>query len=112
VSRIDEPASAIAASHCLTARTIDDRGTTRLHPRPCGWCIWPVPVLTGMVDEFNVRAGYDPRRGTHQRHDARVFASLSRADQVAAVLEAQEFEPMETIAVVTADEEGAVPSWL
>src|SRR5450830_516562 len=96
MSRIDDPASAVAASLCLLARTTDDRGRTRRHPAECGWCIWPVPVLAEMVEAFNTAAGYDARRGTyaHGRHDVRTFGAASRADQVAQVTEAQSLEPM------------------
>lgn len=111
-----EPASAIAAGICLTARILAD-GRTERHPRPCGWCDYPPDALQRMVDGFNAWAGWSERTHTYQRHDARVFAELKPATQAAMVLEAQAFpapaEPVaeaETPSPHEADEEG--PAWL
>jgi hypothetical protein len=87
---IDEPASAVAAALCLSARDRD--GVTRRHPRRCGWCDYPAGVLRSMVEGFNAWAGYDDRRGTYDRHDARVFQGLPRARQAELVRDAQGFE--------------------
>lgn len=95
-----EPASAIAAGLCLAARAISD-GRTARHPRPCGWCDYPLVDLRAMVAGFNEWAGFSERTHTYERHDARVFAELRPADQAALVLEAQAFPDLE---------EG--PSWL
>jgi hypothetical protein len=107
MSRIDDPASAVAASLCLLARRLDERGITPRHPRPCDWCVWPIAVLVEMVEAFNAAAGYDPRRGTYanDRHDVRVFGSAPRADQVAQVTAAQGLEPMDIAAAAPVDEE-------
>ena len=110
MTHIDDPASAVAASLCLAARSVDDRGRTRRHPGECSWCAWPVPQLAEMIAGFNREAGYNPRRGTHERLDARVFAEQRRADQVAQVTEAQGLEPMEQPAAAPLDEE--LPAWL
>jgi hypothetical protein len=83
-----EPASAIAASICIAARTLS---SVARHPRPCGWCDWPVAELRGMVDGFNAWAGYDERRGTYRQFDAAAFQGLPRVEQRRLVLEAQAF---------------------
>ena len=93
MSRIDDPASAVAASLCVIARSVlVTVPVTNRHPSACGWCDYPAPVLSGMVADFNYRAGYDQKHGTYARHDVRVFAALPRAEQVALVAEAQALE--------------------
>lgn len=104
---IDEPASAVAASLCLAARDRKDRTTTR-HPGRCGWCPYPADELTRMVEGFNAWAGWNERRGTYERHDARVFAELPRDRQAALVAAAQAIE--EPADEVPADQEDA--PWL
>lgn len=119
MSVIDEPAAAVAASLCLTARVIADHAVTTRHPSRCGWCDYPVTELAAMVDGFNAWAGFDERNGTYQRHDARIFAELPRERQRALVIEAQAFEveeppppePMDAPAAPPADA-AEVPSWL
>ena len=88
---IDEPASAVAASLCLSARDRKGRTTAR-HPGRCGWCDWPEDELARMVEGFNAWAGFDERRGTYARHDARVFAELPRDRQAELVAAAQAIE--------------------
>lgn len=118
-----DPASAIAASLCLTARTIDSKRPMSRHPRPCGWCDYSLDELRQMVDGFNAWAGFRERSGTYERHDARVFAERPRAEQARLILDAQAFPedapatpPVNTVAMEPpieppADaEEG--PSWL
>lgn len=95
-----EPAAAVAVSICLTARTIAD-GRTDRHPRPCGWCDWPVEELQRMLAGFNAWAERDERSGRYGRHDAAVFQGLTRREQAELVLTAQAFpespvEPMAT----------------
>jgi hypothetical protein len=55
---IDDPAVAIAAGLCLTARSIDERGVTSQHDRPCQWCDYPLPELARLVDGYNQWAGW------------------------------------------------------
>lgn len=86
-----EPASAIAASICIAARTLD---SARRHPRPCGWCDYSVDELRSLVDGFNAWAGYDERKGTYRQFDARVFQGLPPKEQARQVLEAQAFPPL------------------
>lgn len=109
-----EPASAIAAGICLTARTIAHGHTVR-HPRPCGWCDYDVADLRTLVDGFNAWAGYNGR--TYAQLLARIFQGLPHREQVAQVLEAQSFpavEPMTEADSAPAhdgdDEE--TPKWL
>ena len=89
---IDEPAAAVAAGLCLTARVIADHSVTTRHPSRCGWCAYPTVELAVMISGFNAWAGFDERRGTYQRHDARIFGELPRDRQRALVVEAQAFE--------------------
>jgi hypothetical protein len=104
-----EPASAIAAGICLTARTISD-GRTARHPRPCGWCTYEPDDLRAMVSGFNAWAGYDERAHTYDRLDARAFQGLPVREQQQLVLEAQAFPPDEPAAAVPAVAE--VPEWM
>jgi hypothetical protein len=90
-----EPASAIAAGLCMTARIIA-KGVTTRHPRACAWCDWPVDELGKLIAGFNEWAGYDERRGTYSRFDASVFQGLPRAEQERLVVAAQAFEAVET----------------
>lgn len=92
MAAIDEPASAVAAALCLAARDRTNRVTSR-HAGRCGWCDWPAEELTSMVAGFNTWAGFDERRGTYGRHDARVFAELPRERQAELVAMAQSIEP-------------------
>lgn len=85
-----DPAAAIAAGICLTARSVAPKTLDR-HPRPCGWCEYEPDELRQMIDGFNAWAGFRERSGTYERHDARVFAELPRAEQARLVLEAQAF---------------------
>jgi hypothetical protein len=87
-----DPAAAIAAGHCLTARSIDEkRRTTRAHPRRCAWCEYSAAELRQMVDGHNAWSGYRESTRTYERHDARVFAELPRERQQELVVEAQGF---------------------
>jgi hypothetical protein len=111
-----DPASAIAAGICLTARSVAPRTVDR-HPRPCGWCDYSPDELRQMIDGFNAWAGFSERSGTYERHDARVFAELPRAEQARLVLEAQAFPPeraMERSPEPPADatEADMTPSWM
>jgi hypothetical protein len=97
MSVILEPASAVAAGICIAARTIGSPpGILRgRHPRPCGWCDYPVDELRRLVDEHNAWAGFSERSRTYERHDARVFAELPAATQAELVLAAQDFPALE-----------------
>lgn len=97
---IFEPAAAIAAAICIAARTLD---SVARHPRPCGWCDWPLEELRRMVDGFNTWAGYDERRGTYRQFDAQVFQGLPHSEQERRIVEAQALKPMEPIAPPPAD---------
>jgi len=90
VTVLFEPASAIAASICIAARTLS---SVARHPRPCGWCDWPTDELRKMLEGFNAWAGYDERKGTYRQFDARVFQGLPPKEQARLVLEAQAFPP-------------------
>jgi hypothetical protein len=92
---IDEPAAAVAAGRCVTARSLAVPGRDRTmanHPGPCAWCDYPLADLARMVDGFNAWAGWDERRRTYDRHDARVFQDLPRAEQERRIVEAQGFD--------------------
>ncbi len=113
---IFEPASAIAAGLCLTARTITTDGRTARHPRPCGWCDYPIDDLRKLIDGFNAWAGWSERSHSYERHEARVFAELKVAEQMALVLEAQAFpaeEPVEApVAATSHQDEQEGPAWM
>lgn len=101
VSVIDEPAAAIAAGRCVTARSLDTgRGAiTAQHPRRCAWCDYPLADLSRMVEGWNHWAdGKDHGRSTvYARHDAQLFAERSRRDPVEAerlIVDAQGLEPL------------------
>jgi hypothetical protein len=98
-----EPASAIAAGLCLTARLLSNGVDKGRHPRPCGWCDYAVEELRQLVDGFNAWAGYDERRGTYSRFEASVFQGLPASEQARLVLAAQAFEPMEPATATPAD---------
>lgn len=85
-----EPAEAIAAGLCLTARTIA-KGVTNRHPRPCGWCEYSIDELRQLIEGYNAWAGYKERGGTYERHEARLFQGLPRAEQARLVEIAQAF---------------------
>ena len=56
---IDEPAAAIAAGRCLTARSLARKPGdvwTPSHPRTCGWCDYPLDVLGRLIEGFNAWA--------------------------------------------------------
>lgn len=105
---IFEPAAAVAAGICLVAREFND-GRDRRHPRPCGWCDYPLEVLRSMVDGFNAWAGFDERKGTYTRFEARQFQGLPHRQQSELVLEAQSFpdygsgDPQPDVAAAAAD---------
>lgn len=114
---IDDPAAAAAVGRCLIARSIDDRGETTAHPRPCGWCDYPLEDLRRMADGFNEWAAYSQRSNTFGHHELRVFGELPRDEQERRIVEAQAFPPLEEpkpVAVTPpahdVDEEG--PAWL
>lgn len=88
---IFEPAAAIAAGLCLTARTIAD-GRTARHDRPCGWCAYPLEELRRMVAGFEAWAERD-RRDIPRRFEVVAFQSLPGRQQQALVLAAQDFPP-------------------
>lgn len=77
-----DPASAVAAGICVSARlraTEGRRAVTARHPiQGCGWCDWPLEALIAAVEEF------DP-----DGPEARTFAGLRRERQEAMVLAAQ-----------------------
>lgn len=80
---IDEPAAAIAAARCLTARTIARRvgdTWTESHPRECSWCDLPLDFLRDAIDGWNAWAGAEDRGHgvVFRRYDAQAFAELSR----------------------------------
>lgn len=82
---IDEPAAAIAASRCLTARSIarPRRGPwTEQHPRECSWCDLPLDFLRGAIEGWNAWAGPEDRGNgvVYARYDAQAFAELARRD--------------------------------
>jgi hypothetical protein len=88
-----DPAAAVAAGHCLTARSVDpERRTTSVHPRRCAWCEYSADELARMVDGFNVWSGYRERTRTYERHDVRIFVELPAARQQELVIAAQGFE--------------------
>lgn len=101
MSVIDEPHDAVAASRCLTARSLDTgRGAvTAQHPRRCTWCAIDLAELTRMVEGWNAWA--DPRdRGrstVYVRHAARTFVEWARkqpAEAEALIAAAQGLEPL------------------
>lgn len=99
MSVIDEPAAAIAAGRCVTARSLDTgRGAvTAQHPRRCAWCDYPLADLARMVEGWNQWAdGKDRGRSTvYARHDAQLFAERSRRDPAEAerlIVDAQGLE--------------------
>lgn len=97
---IDDPAAAIAASRCLTARSLAGRQgpVTVQHPRPCAWCDYPLDGLSRMVQGFLEWSGFSERTRTYSRHDARLFDELTRRDPAAAeaeIVAAQGLEALE-----------------
>lgn len=99
---IDEPHDAVAASRCLTARSLDTgRGAvTAQHPRRCAWCAIDLAELTRRIEGWNAWA--DPKdRGrstVYERHAARTFVEWSRkqpAEAEALIVAAQGLEPLE-----------------
>jgi hypothetical protein len=104
---IDDPAAAGAAGRCVIARSVSDRAVTNLHPRPCGWCDYPLPDLSRLVEGFNAWAGSNSRSNTFAHHELRLWSELPRAEQDRLITEAQAFEPAPAAAPV---EEG--PAWL
>lgn len=111
---IDEPAVAAAVARCLAARVRDpERRLTVTHPRTCGWCAYPTAEIDRMLAGWNEWAGFDPRKGTYGRHEARVFQALPRAEQEQLVTAAQDLEPepMPPLPATPADEEEAPVPW-
>ena len=100
---IDEPAAAIAAGRCLTARSLARKPGdvwTVSHPRTCGWCDYPPDVLRRLIEGFNAWAGWAERSRSYERHDARVWAESARRDPDAAerqIVAAQGFQPTEPV---------------
>jgi hypothetical protein len=91
---IDDPAAAVAAARCVTARSVtrtDRAPVTSQHPRTCAWCDYPLDVLAPMVAGFLAWAEpKDQGMGTvYGRHDVRVFFELPRAEQERQITEAQ-----------------------
>lgn len=83
MSVIDEPAVAVAASRCLTARTVARRAGdewTPSHPRTCAWCDYPTAALARLVDGFNAWAGAKDVEGrrVYARYDVQRFAEEAR----------------------------------
>lgn len=111
---IDDPAAAVAAGLCLTARAVDRDARTTRHPRRCGWCDYPTHELQRMVDGWNEWAAPNERRGTYGRHEARAFQGLSRTEQLRQVLAAQAFdpEPMPAVSPPQADDQEEDVPWL
>lgn len=107
---LEDPAAAGAASRCLIARSVSDRGTTTAHPRACGWCDYPLADLRRMVDGFNEWAEYSARSNTFGHHELRVFAELPRDEQERQITAAQAFPELVTVPAADDDDEG--PSWL
>lgn len=81
---IDEPAVARAVDRCLIARSVDQHATTRLHPRPCEWCAFPLDYLRQQLDGFNAWAGWSERARSYERHEVRVWVEWARANQAEA----------------------------
>lgn len=105
-----EPASAIAAGLCLTARSIAD-GRTERHPRPCGWCDYDLPALERLIAGFEAWADRDPRTGVPRRFEVVVFQSQPGRLQDEQIVAAQAFEPIAAPMPEPAhDEEG--PAWM
>lgn len=88
-----DPAMALAMTRCLTARSVSGNGRTFAHPRPCGWCPYPIEELRRGVDAFNTWAGYDERSGISARHVVRSFNALPHGERERQIVEAQAFEP-------------------
>jgi hypothetical protein len=107
VTVIFEPASAVAAGICLTARLIAD-GRTDRHPRPCGWCDWPTDDLSRMLAGFEAWAERD-EKGVPRRLEVVQFQSLPGREQAELVLAAQSFPEPEPVAVPAPDDG---PEWL
>jgi hypothetical protein len=87
-----DPASAVAAAKCLTARlwtpskeSVLDPGA--FHPRPCAWEDYTRPELVRMLHDFNLAVGYDDRSNRYE--DPEVQRFRTRADQSALVRTAQ-----------------------
>jgi hypothetical protein len=110
VTALFDPAAAIAAGRCVTARAIDEHGRTSMHDRECGWCDYPLPVLVEMVATFNEWAGFDMRSNSYARHEVRAFVDLPREEQQRRIVVAQSFaeptpSPTPSPEPVPADEE-------
>ena len=109
---IDEPAAAIAASRCLTARSLSRKPGgewTESPARRCGWCDYPPEVLAALIDGFNAWAGWSERSRTYERHDARVWAEMARRDHDEAerqIVAAQGLQPMTPLEEPPAREPG------
>lgn len=98
---IDEPAAAIAAGRCLTARSLSKRPGGEFerdnHPRRCDWCDFPLDVLAALIDGFNDWAWFKPRTNTYARYDAQTWAEMARRhpeQAEAEIVAAQGLEPV------------------
>lgn len=119
---IDEPAAAVAAARCLSARTLARRPGDEwrpTHPRRCAWCAYEPATLSGMLDGWNAWSGAKERgRATvYERYSAQAFSELQRRDPAEAerqIVEAQglEAEPMEAQAPGPAHDSEDVTAWL
>ncbi len=111
---IDEPAAAIAAARCLTARSLSRRPGgewTESHARRCDWCDFPLDVLAALIDGFNDWAGFKPRTNTYARFDAQTWAEMARRhpeQAEAEIVAAQGFQPV-TVADEAPAHEPEVP---
>lgn len=116
---IDDPAVAVAVGHCLGARSVATEtrpAVTERHPRPCGWCDYPLEDLRRMLEGWNQWAEYNARSNTFGHHELRIWTELPRAEQEARVLAAQAFPELAPVASPEpapahgVDEEG--PAWM
>lgn len=68
---------------------------TSHHPRPCGWCAYPIEELSKSLEDFNVWAGWNEKRRTYEQHVVRVFVDLPRVERDRLIVEAQDFEALD-----------------
>ena len=95
--QIREPEVAIAVGRCVTARSLGFPKTAVAdHLTDCGWCVYPVEVLSAALREWTTWAEFNDRSNTTGRHALRTFVELPRDRQRELVLAAQAFpEPMD-----------------
>ncbi len=84
-----EPASAVAAAKCLTARLwVPGMGALdpgALHPRPCAWEDFTRDELAHLLADFNSEAGYNDRTNRYADQAVQRFrASPDQSRQVRA----------------------------